>query len=296
MAEEIIVSFSGGETSAYMAWLLHQEPQFNCHFVFANTGQEDVRTLDFIKACDDAWGLGVIWLEAVPHYGQRKACTHKIVNYNSADRCGRVFADMITKYGIPNQAYPHCTRELKLHPIRSWMRSLGLIKAKTAVGIRYDEIDRQALNAKKMGIFYPLIESKVTKRDVKQFWHKQNFSLGLEEHEGNCMWCWKKSERKLLTLAQNRPEIFNFPANMERECGLSGHNIDGTPRTFFRNHQTAKGLLEKASSTDFVPFTEPHYFNPDIDVGGGCGESCEVYADTVPYQMDLLDMLLSTGS
>lgn len=35
----------------------------------------------------------------------------------------------------------------------------------------------------------------------------------------NCTWCWKKTDRKLYTIAKTHPEVFDFPARMEREYG-----------------------------------------------------------------------------
>ena len=49
--KRLLVSFSGGETSAFMAqWLWrHKRDQYDMVFVFANTGQENEETLDFVQ-------------------------------------------------------------------------------------------------------------------------------------------------------------------------------------------------------------------------------------------------------
>lgn len=48
--QKILVSFSGGETSAFMInWLLKNMPEYEYKFVFANTGEENEETLVFVQ-------------------------------------------------------------------------------------------------------------------------------------------------------------------------------------------------------------------------------------------------------
>ena len=65
--DKLLVSFSGGETSAYMAqWLWkHKRDDYEMVFVFANTGEENDETLDFIEKCSHHFGFPVIWIEGV---------------------------------------------------------------------------------------------------------------------------------------------------------------------------------------------------------------------------------------
>ena len=58
--EKILVSFSGGETSAYMInHLLLKYPNNKYKFVFMNTGEENEETLVFIKKCEEFFGVEV---------------------------------------------------------------------------------------------------------------------------------------------------------------------------------------------------------------------------------------------
>ena len=55
MKKKLLVSFSGGETSAFMAqWLWkHKQDEYEMLFVFANTGQEKEETLQFVDKCEN---------------------------------------------------------------------------------------------------------------------------------------------------------------------------------------------------------------------------------------------------
>ncbi len=81
--EKLLVSFSGGETSAYMAkWLIdNKSDKYEMAFVFANTGEENEETLNFVNRCDKEWNLGVVWIEAKVNPESGKGTRHKIVNY-----------------------------------------------------------------------------------------------------------------------------------------------------------------------------------------------------------------------
>jgi hypothetical protein len=116
------------------------------------------------------------------------------------------------------------------------------------------------------------------------------------EHYGNCIWCWKKSNRKLFTLAKDSPEAFDFPAAMEREFGDFKCNPAVTSpngkRQFFRGHRSALDIIEIARTTDFEKFYDKYdaswVFNPDLDIGSGCGmDSCEVGSDDNQTELEL---------
>lgn len=282
MKKNLLVSFSGGRTSGYMCkWLIdNKSNEFNLYFVFANTGQEDNRTLDFVNECDLNFGLNLVWVESVVHHHERKGSTHKVVNYESACRSGDLFEEMIKKYGIPNKAYPHCNRELKLNPIKSWTKANGLNDVYTAIGIRSDEVDRMSAAAVKNKLIYPLISMKPqTKEGVRHWWSQQSFDLEVEEHYGNCVTCFKKSDRKLMTLATDNPLLFKFNSDLEKRYGTVNCE-DGTNRVFFRSNTSAKELVGRAILEDFKPFTEQlAEYQHELDLSNGCSESCDIYSE-----------------
>ena len=290
MKETIAVSFSGGRTSAYMCWWLitNYSDKYNFIFIFANTGLEHEKTLEFVDQCDREFVLNLIWVEAVVHEG-RKGCTHKIVNFAAASRNGEPFEEVIKKYGIANQDYPHCNRELKLSPMTSYLRENFKARPVFAIGIRADELDRinPEYNSKKL--VYPLaFWHPTTKEEIRHWWKDQVFDLEIPEHHGNCVTCWKKSDRKLLTIAKHEPERFDFFNRMEALYSLSGAQIfddDGEPipRKFFRKYRTTSDIIAASKQpfvefVDYLPELQLGLFN-DLDAAGGCSESCDVYSD-----------------
>lgn len=291
----LFISFSGGETSAFMtAWLMrHGQAYYNeIKILFANTGQEREETLLFVQQCADYFKWDVVWVEAVTHHGMRKASTHKEVDFNTASREGEPFEESIKKYGIPNQAFPQCTRELKLNPMLSYLKSVGWDKGTydTAIGIRADEMDRvkwdKTKKANAPGIIYPLVPSRnwlclpieVTKPLINSFWRDMPFRLQLKGYEGNCAWCWKKTLRKHYTLIKENKKLYDFPARMEslyKNCGPQTGE-----RVFFRQNTSTLELIKQAESAIFEPYHDDSIeYDPLLDVGAGCGESCEVFAD-----------------
>ena len=87
--------------------------------------------------------------------------------------------------------------------------------------------------------------------------------------------------RKICTNILDDPSGFDWYERMEVEHGLSGHNIDGNPRGFFRQHTKAVDLRIMANSRDFVRYTDDATLQPDLfwDTGGGAcgGEECQPF-------------------
>jgi len=300
---KLLVSVSGGRTSAYMAHYLKEKYAkfYDLHFVFANTSQEHEETLKFINSCDLFFNLNLTWIESVQHeYGV--GATYSITNFKDADRDGGVFENMIKKHGIPNMAFPMCTRELKIHPIDKYSKD-NSIKLR-AIGIRSDELERATpqslldyycgdiglvLQHRKHidGIFYPLIEDvKSTKEDILTWWNKMPFDLKLKgEHYGNCVGCFKKSKRKLLTLAKDKVSQLDFLERMEEKYStyIPANQRKGRDENnyFFRGHQSVKDL-KKESSTLFSEYSDkfqPTLFSndPQMDEDFSCNECGTIF-------------------
>ena len=284
----LFISFSGGRTSAYMTkWLLEnkQDDYNEIVVLFANTGEEHNETLEFVNKCDKAWKFNVVWLEVLVNQEFGKGSRFTVTNYKDAKRKGEPFQSVIEKYGIPNKAGAFCTRELKLAPMNSYIKSLGWKKGtyETAIGIRADEMDRISSKMVEFNIIYPLAEeNRQSRKTINSWWAKQDFNLEIPEHHGNCKFCFKKSKRKLLTIAKYNPEFFEFPIRMEALHGRTGNHSHDEERKFFRNRTSAIEIIE-ASKQPFKEFdastidTNLDLFDMEMDTANGCSESCEVY-------------------
>jgi len=287
--EKIVVSFSGGKTSAYMSqWLIKEYKHiYSFIFIFANTGQECEETLIFINMCDKEFGLNVVWVEAVINPEHGKGITHKVVDFKTAARNGEPFEAHIAKSGIPNANKPQCSDRLKALPIEHYKKVNGLKGVRHCIGIRKDEERRKSESSvKKFNIIYPLCDwEEVDKQDINSFWEEQLFTLEIEEHQGNCKTCWKKSDKKLWLVALEEPDKFDFMSNMEGKYQNVKPNDDGKPRVFFRNHRSAEDLMAEAEGMDVKSLRKMIGYKDDQD--SGCSESCESY--------DQLSLNLTTG-
>lgn len=292
MKKRLLVSFSGGETSAYMAqWLWNnKQDEYEMIFVFANTGQENQETLDFIMQCEAYFGFPVIWIEGVFHKERGVATSHKVVDFKTATKDDSLFDGFISVYGIPNIANPQCTRELKGQPIISFAKSIGWKNYYTAIGIRIDEFDRMSVQAKKKRFIYPLITMHPMKKpEINRYWAEMPFRLRLKGYQGNCKWCWKKSRPKLLRIAKDNPEYFEVPKRLEAKYGnfmphhrkmkwiKEGKEVPENI-TFFRDNTSAIDILEAAKLADpIIPDDSENYtIQTKLDFGS---ESCEVFSE-----------------
>jgi hypothetical protein len=276
---KLAISFSGGRSSAVMTKLCLEEygDSHDIVVTFANTGCEHPATLDFVRDCDSHWNFNTVWLEAVVFHGEKIGSRHKVVTYDTASRNGEPFEQVIKKYGMPNPSKAgHCTRELKRNVIRSYLRSIGWAPKEyvVAIGIRADEIDR--LSTSDPSFIYPLVSLGYTKEMVNAFMRRQPFDLGIpSDAYGNCVWCWKKSLRKLLTVAKKDPDAFEFPAKMERIYGSQDV-------AFFRESRFTQDILAMAQSVKFESYADSSQltiWDELLDLGGACSDGCEIGHD-----------------
>jgi len=292
---KIAISFSGGRTSAVMTQLIIQRyPKAEILVLFANTGCEHPKTLDFVQNCDVYWNFKTIWLEAkidlTPNIGIR----HNLVSYETASREGKPFRDVIEKYGIPNPSFPHCSSRLKAEVMESYLRNYGWNVGEksrnyyTAIGIRPDEIDRMSEKWKELKLWYPLIDWGFYKGKINAYMKQQPFDLELPgDHYGNCVFCWKKSFRKLATIAQDDPCWFDFPKEMEGKYRHFKPPVKQGERTFYRKHRDTQWLLDLAQSENFKRYEDSGQQTiwdglkiveiDELDIGGNCNDGCEVY-------------------
>lgn len=276
--DNLLVEFSGGESSGFMTETLLRDykNKYNMVVCFANTGQEVNETIEFVNNCFKRWEsiyqAKCVWIEPLKT-PKGTGTQHKVVSYKTALMGSKYFEEMSEKYGIPNVDYKHCTRELKLNPIHHYINTVvGWKKGeyKTAIGIRNDEPKRHlkeknktpelfqdiAMPEKKdcwQKVIHPMVTLfPVTKQDVVEFWEDMPFQLGIEQHQGNCFWCYKKSEAKHVKLIKENRSAYDVPKMLEEKYGHIGNNkkagvgLVDEPRTIFRNYWSTETLISFA--------------------------------------------------
>lgn len=184
-----LISLSGGQSSAMLLKIMLDNGQVDEQTVvaFANTGKEDVGTIQFLREIKNRWCPGLIIVEYRP-----TAPFFQIVDFDNLSMKGEPFEALIKKrFYLPNKGKRICTYELKVLTLERLMKRH--FKAKqfdTYMGIRFDEPERyfRHKDARKM----PLYHMRVTKASRDNFWKNQPFRLEIHSQKGNCDLCFMK--------------------------------------------------------------------------------------------------------
>jgi len=184
-----------------MAIFMSLAPEYkndNILYCFANTGKEHEETLIFVEKVRIQFNLPIIYLEALVNTEKGKGTYYTQKTFETLSRNGEPLLDVMNKYGNASKLYKHCTREGKESPLNKYAKEYFKgEKYLNAVGIRADEKHRLSKNPKKI---YPLNEMNIDIKFINDWWGRQEFNLEIEEHQGNCDFCFLKSKKKRLRL------------------------------------------------------------------------------------------------
>lgn len=269
-----LISFSGGRTSAYMLWQIldahgGQLPD-DVYVTFANTGKEREETLRFVHECGSRWGVPIRWLEWRARKGEIKDRFEE-VGFNSASRNGEPFMALVRdKSYLPNSVMRFCTIELKIRTMGWFMQALGYETWVNVIGLRHDEPTRVARARKPQKDRWtnaiPLDDAKVSNRDVRAFWRKQDFDLNLLPFEGNCDGCFLKARPKLMEIERTAPGTLQWWAEAEAEA--LGANPAGQR---FRPEYTYAELIDAVRRQGDL---FQGFFDDDPEMDAECGSWC----------------------
>ena len=279
--KQILISFSGGRTSAYMLYTMLSNKKQNEEYivVFANTGKEHEGTLKFVKDCGENFKCDIIWLEARHKKPTGKTYSKKgwkvgynKVSFKTASRNGEPFEEMLSVLGIPCSSAPFCSDQLKRKPIEAYLKDINWKGYYKAIGIRCDEMDRVNPKFKEKKIIYPLVkEFPSTKKMIIEWWRDKEFDLKIPLNLGNCDMCWKKSFKVLVQNSLDFPERFDWWEDMILKHSDKSRNSDKAI-SFFRGGKTIEEIFKLGALTK----TQLDLFAKEYKLDG-CSESCEVY-------------------
>lgn len=285
-SENIICATSAGLTSVMMAIKMKEwYPNSNIINVFLNPSKEHIKSIMFMKQCDDFYGLNLVWLEAVISQEKGVGTSYKISSFDEIKINGEIFEDGIKKYGIPSRVNKWCNRELKIIPLEKYAKDLFGNDWSLAIGLRTDEIDRISDKYKTNNIFYPPFENGIDSRLRNKFWKSQPIKLHIKAYEGNCDFCFEKSKRKRMTIAVEHPDRLIWWDNMEKKYSLK--IIEGKEQynemvlsggAFFgRMNESIKQIVND-SKNPFIKATDEYIYENDLfDAEDECGNSCQIF-------------------
>jgi len=270
------VSFSGGRSSGYMLYRLLQkydgELPHDWSVIFCNTGREMPQTLDFVRDCQEHWGVPVVWLERYckknPKTGKNTYETCE-VSYETAARDGEPFELLVNQRNmLPNPRARFCTGELKVKAILDYRRNTygRGVHNDSCIGIRYDEPKRyssmSAQERDNQSYVFPLYDDRITLHDVDDFWNNNDFDLRIPSSWGNCDLCFLKHIQKRASITRERPDLVDWWIDREKSVTIKG---DGSR---FRINEPSYEKLKVIATSGFD-------FGPQDDaetLGCFCGD------------------------
>jgi hypothetical protein len=284
--KNIFCSVSAGYSSVMMAIKLREwYPDHNIVFAMANTSKERVESLEFMDKCDKHYKFNLNWIEAI--FNDRgEGVDYKVVSFEDLKINGEIFEQGIQKLGIPSKINKWCNRDMKVVPLRKFADDVfGKNNYSIAVGMRADEMDRVGKSYKENNTFYPLIDNKIGTKERNKFWSEQPIKISIPAYKGNCDLCFEKSNRKLMTIISEEPNLIEWWKKMEKKYGSVA--IEEKPAynsyaknggmNFYRENISIQDLVQMAQQP-FRKATDEYIYENDLfDLEGDCGSGCQVF-------------------
>lgn len=214
MNKNLMVTVSGGRSSAFMARHIQTNPKykdFEKIYVFANTGQERPETIKFLKNIVECWGIPLNIIEAVGSEKMGVGITYKVVDFDNISMNSEPFDEIIKHKnkgdfsGLPHSDAPYCSENLKTIPCKKFCDNIfGVNNYIKAIGFRKEDMPKRIswaeIKEDKKRIF-PLLtdfEQSISNRELNDFYDINQFKLTIHNKYGNCELCWKKSEKNII--------------------------------------------------------------------------------------------------
>lgn len=254
MKKNLVVTVSGGRSSAMMAYHIHTSAKYKDYeklYVFCNTGMERPETIDFLKDIVKYWEIPLNIIEGVYSIVPGVGVKSKLVDFDTMDMEGKVFKNMIEHFnklkwgGLPNPATPYCSNYLKNRPTNHFAKSIySSTKFITAIGYRSEDMPKRITikelieDKKRIAPLLTDFDFPISQKDLNIFFASQPFKLNLESNLGNCELCWKKSDKNLIKAIQKGTRFIDWHNELEKNYN----------DCFFRNNRSINDLVNLANS------------------------------------------------
>ena len=261
----LLVTVSGGRSSAMMARHIQTSDKykdFEKAYVFCNTGMERPETISFLKDIVKFWGIDLVVLEGVYSSEMGVGVDYQIKTLETLDMNAKPFEEAIMHTnkgsfdGLPNQASPYCSQQLKTVPAKkfadmvfgkkNYLKALGFRKEDMPKRISWPEIKEDEER------IFPLLTDfpePIGLSELNKFWNEQPFKLEINSKLGNCELCWKKSDSNIIQAIQYGTRFVPWMKRMEEKYG----------NTMFRSNKSIDWFAKQAEQ----PLTPEINFGQD---------------------------------
>jgi 3'-phosphoadenosine 5'-phosphosulfate sulfotransferase (PAPS reductase)/FAD synthetase len=285
-----VVRMSGGRTSGFMGDQFRARPdQENITYLFSDTGAEHPETYRFLRNMVKHWGIEITCLRVVITDKIGVGPTYEQVDLKDCKPDLKPFLDMCMKHGTPTIGAPHCSDKIKTIPaVKYCDDTFGPGNYIQWLGMRVDEPGRIRQTKEQLDLFgaktsirkehkqvrYLADISDYTKPDILDWWSKQPFDLGIDEHLGNCLFCIKKDTKKVALAAKDEPEMANQFINMIATDGMRFPAARETPReVMYRGSMSLEGIIEAYKDMSRDELAMRIKYGKSYD-SGHCTQSC----------------------
>ncbi|HIE9385312.1 TPA: phage N-6-adenine-methyltransferase [Klebsiella pneumoniae] len=271
----IVVSFSGGRTSAYLVYLMEKRRAAGdkVFYLFMDTGAEHPETYAFIRNLVKHWGIPLVCLRVVINPELGKPNGYRVIDVSEIGPDLQPWKDICEKYGTPYFGGPLCTRAMKTEVFQRYCAdTFGKGNYHTWLGIRADEPKRLI---ERKGVSYLAEISPFEKEDILDWWKEQPFDLGIPEHLGNCVFCIKKGLNKLALAARDEPVL--AAEFWEMVTSPSVRNVKSRQhdsRIMYRERNTLESIIALYASHSREEIAATIRGGKGY-ASGSCTESCE---------------------
>jgi len=267
MMENLLITVSGGRSSAMMARHIQTNEKYNKYnkvYVFCNTGMERPETINFLKNIVKFWNIDLKIIEGLYSNNLGTGVGYKLVDFDTMNMDALPFSEMIAHKnkgvftGLPNQDAPFCSENLKTTPAKKYCDSIfGVNNYKKAIGFRKEDMPKRITFAeanKDEQRIFPLLtdfDLPISQLDLNKFWDNEPFKLELHGMYGNCELCWKKSDKNLVENILYGTRFIDWFKNEEKLYNSVS----------FRGHKSITDLIKLAEQPQNLKLD----FNIDAD-------------------------------